>query len=88
MIYDKVDCLLVCGGGAKNNYLMARLSELLTNIVVASTDKYGLSGDNVKALAFAWLAARTLSGLLGNLPSVTGANQETVLGAIYPANSE
>ncbi|HAJ4963964.1 TPA: hypothetical protein H7E48_004582, partial [Escherichia coli] len=25
-------------------------------------------------------------GLPGNLPSVTGASQETVLGAIFPAN--
>ncbi len=65
---------------------MAGLSELLTDIMVAPTDKYGLSGDNMEALAFAWLAARTLSGLPGNLPSVTGASQETVLGAIYPAN--
>lgn len=73
LLYDKADCLLVCGEGAKNSYFMARLSELLTNIVVASTDKYGLSGDNAEA--FAWLAARTLSGLPGNLPSVTGANQ-------------
>ncbi|WGO84785.1 anhydro-N-acetylmuramic acid kinase [Arsenophonus apicola] len=86
LLYDQVDCLLVCGGGAKNSYLMAGLSELLTDIVVAPTDKYGLSGDNMEALAFAWLAARTLSGLPGNLPSVTGASQETVLGAIYPAN--
>lgn len=89
LLYDKADCLLVCGGGAKNSYLMVRLRELLTNIVWwPSTDKYGLSGDNVEALAFAWLAARTLSGLPGNLPYVIGANRETVLGAIYPANSE
>ncbi|HFM0102643.1 TPA: anhydro-N-acetylmuramic acid kinase, partial [Escherichia coli] len=27
-----------------------------------------------------------LAGLPGNLPSVTGASQETVLGAIFPAN--
>lgn len=86
LLYDQLDCLLVCGGGAKNSYLMAGLSELLTDIMVAPTDKYGLSGDNMEALAFAWLAARTLSGLPGNLPSVTGASQETVLGAIYPAN--
>lgn len=86
LLYDQVDCLLVCGGGAKNSYLMASLRELLSHIVVAPTDKYGLSGDNMEALAFAWLAARTLSGMSGNLPAVTGASQETVLGAIYPAN--
>ncbi|MDE9567164.1 anhydro-N-acetylmuramic acid kinase, partial [Xenorhabdus bovienii] len=44
----------------------------------------GLSGDDMEALAFAWLAFRTMSGLSGNLPSVTGADRETILGAIYP----
>lgn len=38
----------------------------------------------MEALAFAWLAARTLAGEPGNLPSVTGADRETVLGAVYP----
>ena len=37
------------------------------------------------AAAFAWLAKRCLDGQPGNLPAVTGANQRTILGAIYPA---
>ncbi|MBP6080644.1 MULTISPECIES: anhydro-N-acetylmuramic acid kinase [unclassified Providencia] len=78
--------LIVCGGGARNNFLMQRLAALLPGIEVASSDKFGLSGDDMEALAFAWLAARTISGLSGNLASVTGASQETVLGAIYPIN--
>ncbi|CDL55347.1 anhydro-N-acetylmuramic acid kinase [Klebsiella pneumoniae] len=40
----------------------------------------------MEALAFAWLAWRTLAGLPGNLPSVTGASEASVLGAIFPAN--
>ncbi|MFE8150010.1 anhydro-N-acetylmuramic acid kinase [Brenneria goodwinii] len=76
--------LLVCGGGARNPLIMARLSALLPGIEVSTTDEFGISGDDMEALAFAWLASRTLSGLAGNLPSVTGASQETVLGAIYP----
>lgn len=79
--------LIVCGGGAKNSYLMQRLAILLPGTEVTNSDKFGLSGDDLEALAFAWLAARTLSGLPGNLASVTGASQETVLGAIYPANT-
>ena len=75
---------LVCGGGARNPLVMARLSALLPGIEVSPTDKFGVSGDNMEALAFAWLACRTLSGLPGNVPSVTGASQETLLGAIYP----
>ncbi|KHN50574.1 anhydro-N-acetylmuramic acid kinase [Pectobacterium fontis] len=80
--------LLVCGGGARNPLIMARLSALLPGIEVNTTDECGVSGDDMEALAFAWLASRTLSGLPGNLPSVTGASQETVLGAIYPANAD
>jgi anhydro-N-acetylmuramic acid kinase len=39
----------------------------------------------VEAAAFAWLAHRTVAGLPGNLPTVTGARAARVLGAIYPA---
>lgn len=76
--------LLVCGGGAHNPSVMARIKDLLPETIVSPTDDFGVSGDDMEALAFAWLAARTLSGLSGNLPSVTGATQETILGAIYP----
>lgn len=78
--------LLVCGGGSRNPLLMARLSALLPGTEVTKTDEAGISGDDMEALAFAWLAWRTLAGLPGNLPSVTGASQASVLGAIYPAN--
>lgn len=78
--------LLVCGGGIRNPLLMARLSALLPGTEVTTTDEAGISGDDMEALAFAWLAWRTLAGLPGNLPSVTGASQASVLGAIYPAN--
>jgi anhydro-N-acetylmuramic acid kinase len=78
--------LMVCGGGGRNPLLMARLSALLPGTEVATTDEAGVSGDDMEALAFAWLAWRTLSGLPGNLPSVTGASEPSVLGAIFPAN--
>lgn len=78
--------LLVCGGGARNPLLMERLAAHLPGTRVTTTDEAGISGDDMEALAFAWLASRTLSGLPGNLPSVTGAREESVLGAVYPAN--
>lgn len=81
------DRLMVCGGGARNPLLMARLSAMLPGTEVCTTDAFGISGDDMEALAFAWLAFRTLSGQSGNLPSVTGASRETVLGAIYPVVS-
>jgi len=81
------DRLLVCGGGTRNPLVMARLSAMLPGTEVSPTDAFGVSGDDMEALAFAWLAFRTLSGQPGNLPSVTGASRETVLGAIYPVFS-
>lgn len=78
--------LLVCGGGCRNPLLMARLGALLPGIEVSTTDEAGISGDDMEALAFAWLAWRTIAGLPGNLPSVTGASSASVLGAIFPAN--
>ncbi|MCU7796216.1 MAG: anhydro-N-acetylmuramic acid kinase [Candidatus Thiodiazotropha sp. (ex Myrtea spinifera)] len=76
---------LVCGGGVHNHYLMGRLQHHLPKGKVRSTAELGLDPDWVEAMAFAWLAKRTLSGLSGNLPSVTGARKAVKLGAIYPA---
>ena len=80
------DRLLVCGGGNHNRALMARISALLPGTAVGKTDDAGISSDDMEALAFAWLAFRTLSGLPGNLPAVTGAIDFTLLGAIFPAS--
>lgn len=86
MLSGGCERLLVCGGGSRNLMLMSRLGSLLPGTEVGTTDEAGISGDDMEALAFAWLAYRTLSGLPGNLPSVTGAREASVLGAIYPAN--
>jgi len=44
-----------------------------------------VNADWVEAFAFAWLARQTLTGAPGNLPEVTGAKGERILGAVYPA---
>lgn len=78
--------IYICGGGAYNKQLMTRLAELLNNTSsVASTEALGIAPEWVEAAAFGWLAKQTLSALPGNLPSVTGADQEVILGAIYQA---
>jgi anhydro-N-acetylmuramic acid kinase len=77
--------LFVCGGGAHNASIMDGLVSALPNLRVDTTDALGLPADWVEAVAFAWLAYRTLRGLPGNLPEVTGARGPRILGAIYPA---
>jgi anhydro-N-acetylmuramic acid kinase len=77
--------VLVCGGGVHNVELMRRLAANLPALLLDSTAEYGLNPDWVEACAFAWLAMRTLDGLAGNAPGVTGASRPAILGAIHPA---
>jgi anhydro-N-acetylmuramic acid kinase len=78
----KIDRLIVSGGGAHNRLLVKRLAELLPHLTVELSERYGLPVDAKEAIAFAILADRTLHGLPGNLPSVTGARRAVVLGKI------
>ncbi|MFW5426155.1 MAG: anhydro-N-acetylmuramic acid kinase [Methylophagaceae bacterium] len=77
--------VFVCGGGAHNDYLLARLQSLLDNKKVSTTDDLGLHPDWVEACAFSWLAYRTINQQAGNLTAVTGAKHSVILGAIHPA---
>ena len=72
--------LLVCGGGVRNRQLMKRLAARLPEVQVESSALHGLDPEYVEAMGFAWLAQRTMDGLAGNLPSVTGATGPRILG--------
>ena len=76
--------LAVCGGGALNGHLMARLQQGCPDLQVLPTDQLGLPALQVEAAAFAWLARQALHAAPGNLPGVTGAVGPRVLGAVYP----
>jgi anhydro-N-acetylmuramic acid kinase len=76
----------LCGGGAHNLALTARLATLLPQTRFALTDELGIAADWVEAAAFAWLAKQTLEGKPGNLPIVTGAKGYRILGAIHLAS--
>jgi anhydro-N-acetylmuramic acid kinase len=77
--------VLGCGGGANNALLMHELKVALAPRTLSTTAEHGVPVNEVEALAFAWLARETLAGRTGNLPSVTGARGERILGAIYRA---
>lgn len=82
----RTSALFVCGGGAFNKHLMARLSGLLPAMPVHSTSALGVPPDEVEALAFAWLAKACIAREAGNVPAVTGARGPRVLGTAYPAS--
>ena len=79
----------VCGGGAKNRFLMEVLENRLLDgghsISLATSETLGVDPMHVESLAFAWLAYRFTHRRTGNLPSVTGAASGRILGALYPA---
>lgn len=77
--------LVVCGGGARNGFLMNRLAALAPGVQVSTTQDWGIAPSDVEALAFAWLAQQALLGRSASVPAVTGARGARVLGAIYRA---
>lgn len=77
--------IYLCGGGAHNARLVNRISEAFLEKKVALTDQLGIAVDWVEAFAFAWLARQTIHKKTSNLPAVTGAKGERILGAIYYA---
>jgi len=81
----EVAAVYVCGGGAENGELMQQLGAALPHATVQSTAALGVAPNRVEALAFAWLGYRFVQRLPGNLPAVTGAQGERILGALYPA---
>ncbi|MCP5286458.1 MAG: anhydro-N-acetylmuramic acid kinase [Burkholderiaceae bacterium] len=77
--------LRVCGGGARNDALMAALARALPGMEVRDTHADGVAPEHVEAWAFAWLAQAFVERRPGNLPAVTGAIGPRILGALYPA---
>ena len=74
--------VIVSGGGARNTFLLERLKELLESAVVRSSAELGVDPDAKEAMCFAYLGWRTLQGLTGNVPTVTGAKESVVLGSV------
>jgi anhydro-N-acetylmuramic acid kinase len=74
--------LVVCGGGARNATLMARLGALSGRAALTTAD-FGLDPDHVEAAAMAWLARARIEQRPGNLPTVTAARRPAILGGLY-----
>ena len=73
------DVVLLCGGGAKNSFLVERLKALMPNVEVAIAS----NADYIEAMTFAWLAYKRVHKEVVNLKDVTGASDNAVLGGLY-----
>ncbi len=80
-----LDEILLCGGGSHNLYLKKRIQSYFPEkTTVKTTDEVGMNSDFKEAIAFAILAYwRYVSQVPGNLPQVTGAKEERLLGDIH-----
>ena len=73
------DVVLLCGGGAKNSFLVERIKALIPNVEVAIAS----NADYIEAMTFAWLAYKRVHKEVVNLKDVTGASDNTILGGLY-----
>ncbi len=64
--------MIVCGGGAKNQTMIAFLKKNLRSIRMTLAQNLGLRGDFIEAEAFAFLALRSFYGLPISFPLTTG----------------
>ena len=83
----RADEVIVSGGGARNAFFMSELSRLFAPAMVLPADDIGVSSDAREAITFALLANETVHGQPANLPRVTGADRQVVLGKICPGAS-
>jgi anhydro-N-acetylmuramic acid kinase len=76
--------LILSGGGAKNQTLLAMLTQALApmGINLRLTDELGLPSEAKEAVAFAVLAYETWNRRPSNVPSATGAKRAAILGKI------
>jgi len=73
------DIVLLCGGGAKNSFLVEHIKALMPNVEVAIAS----NADMIEAMTFAWLAYKRMHREEVNLKDVTGARKNTVLGGLF-----
>ena len=76
--------VIASGGGTRNPTLMRSLDDALGDISLKTLDEVGMPPEAKEAIAFAILAFQTINGRVGNMPGVTGASKQVVLGSITP----
>jgi len=71
--------ILLCGGGAKNSFLVERINAHMPNTEVLIAQ----NADMIEAMTFAWLAYKRIHKENVALKEVTGASKNALLGAVY-----
>ena len=79
---NKLEKVIIAGGGAHNKTLIKFIKEELNDVDVLIQEDLGFSSDAKEAIAFAVLGNETLNNNFSNVPSATGANEKVILGQI------
>ena len=78
---EKVQDVLLCGGGRKNKYLIKKIEENLPpDIKLKLIDDLNIDGDFIESQAFAYLAVRSILKLPISFPNTTGCKKPCVGG--------
>jgi len=73
------DMLMLCGGGARNGFLVERIAALMPNVQVGVM----AHAESLEAMMMAWLSYKRLHNETVALKDVTGAQNNTILGGVY-----
>ncbi len=76
--------IIAGGGGVYNPALMAELTKVFHPLPVKTMDDHGVHSKAFEAQAFAVLAYQTFHGMSNNVPAVTGARRQVILGSLVP----
>jgi anhydro-N-acetylmuramic acid kinase len=73
----------LCGGGVQNKHLVSLINQELNTHTLMNIHTKNVNSDSLEAMAFAWLAYAFDKNIFGNIPAVTGASNQTVLGLCF-----
>lgn len=92
-IKGKIDQIIIGGGGSFNLTLLKMIknycNKLLINrhINILTQEELGFSSEAKEAIAFAVLAYQTMKGIANNVPQVTKAKEQVILGDMTPGRN-
>lgn len=78
----EVEELFLCGGGAKNEYIVLRLIEYLSGVRILSTSDLGYDPDYIEALLWAYLGYCFVRGIRIDSNRFTGADKTYIPGKL------
>jgi anhydro-N-acetylmuramic acid kinase len=83
-LFEPPGLWIICGGGRKNQLIMADLAELsmATQSRVLAAEDCGFKGGSMEAEAWAYLAVRSLKGLPLTFPETTGVKKPVTGGVL------